>query len=543
MFERLDNNSKAVFNTAQSIARTYMQTSVDVEHLCLALLDVEFIRQLLQDLQITPENLSTQLRETLQHGDRRLPNLNSSLLTYSPRLRRVIELAWSEASSLNQKTISEVHLLLGMIKEGKSSAVSFLIGAAANIDAENLLKELYAQLGNLADQGVDTELARFYYRRLYVIDETDARIPKTYLHLLKEVGKGEKAALSRFDQYSIIDESEVIDESTVTFDAVAGIDNPNSEYYRVMRIFELVFLYPEQYRELAGDFGIANTGTILLFGPTGVGKTFICKAMAGEFSRRTSKKLTFINARLSSVMDKWVGNTEKNITKLIEIALDKSPSLLVLDEIDSLGGERAAPGTRDYRVDWVNHLLVELDRLKNSRKASLVVACTNAIDRVDMALRRRLGTPIIIPLPDQVTRSQIFRLYTEKVSATMREKIDCNSLAEVTVGFTPSDIEEVVQETVNRVWLEIVDALTKESFQENQKRLLRTDDFFVTLRNKTPSISISKWVKDSIAHLKANGDEALMQRLMQAFKGYYTTDDFFSQTHSSSTEKWFAQKI
>ena len=141
--------------------------------------------------------------------------------------------------------------------------------------------------------------------------------------------------------------------------------------------------------------------------------------------------------------------TEKNITKLVEVAIERSPSLLLLDEIESLGMERASPGTRDYRVDWVNHLLLELDRLRNSRKAALVVACTNSIARVDLALRRRLGTPIIIPMPDQAVRAQTFRLYIEKVSSVVRAVIDYDTLAEATVGFTPSDIEEIVQETLS----------------------------------------------------------------------------------------------
>lgn len=180
--------------------------------------------------------------------------------------------------------------------------------------------------------------------------------------------------------------------------------------------------------------------------------------------------------------------------------------------------------------------------MKNSRKASLVVACTNAIDRVDIALRRRLGMPIIIPLPDQTTRAQVFRLYIEKIAPAVRTSIDYNVLAEATVGFTPSDIEEVVQETINRVWLEIIDSLTKNSSQQSDKRMLRTDDFFVTMKNKTPSVSVSRWVRDSIVQLRINGDETLVQRLTQAFKGYSASDDLFSQSRSGSA-KWFAQKM
>lgn len=540
MFEHLDRNAQDVLAAAQKFARTYKQSAVDVDHLLLALLETAPVNQLLTGLQLSLVDLTPLLIGALHQDHRRSPSESSLRITFSPRMRRVMELAWLEADSLNEKTIAEIHLLFGIVREGKSRALNILLEGRSSSDPLEFLKDLYAALGGFADEKGDTDHALAYYRRIYQLDATDARIPVAYQHLLKDAGKTEKekAALSRFDQYNIIDESEVIDEPTIAFDAVAGIDDPGSEYFRIRRIFELVFLYPEQYRELASEFGIANTGTLLLFGPTGVGKTYICKAMAGEFSRRTGKKLTFINARLSSVMDKWVGNTEKNITKLIEIALERSPSLLVLDEIDSLGGERAAPGTRDYRIDWVNHLLIELDRLKNSRKASLVVACTNAIDRVDIALRRRLGVPIIIPLPDAATRAQVFRLYVEKIAPTVRGNIDYDSLAKATVGFTPSDIEEVVQETINRVWLEIVDTLAKNSSMPSQKRQLRTDDFFVILNSKTPSVSISKWVKDSVAHLRANGDEAQAQRLSQIFKGYTTTDDFFRRG-----QKWFAQKM
>jgi hypothetical protein len=76
-----------------------------------------------------------------------------------------------------------------------------------------------------------------------------------------------------------------------------------------------------------------------------------------------------------------------------------------------------------------------------------------------------------------------------------------------------------------------------------QKRKLSTQDFFNTLKNKTPSVPVSKWVTESIEHLKGTGDEALAQRVMQAFKGYYTTDDFYSLMRPASPQKWFVQKI
>lgn len=541
MFERLDNQAQAAVRNARNMAAKLGQVSLDAEHLLLALLRIESICQLLQNLQLEPAEVSEKLREIIKRDDRRPQASNVLPISPSSRLCRVLELAWQEAASLNQKTISEIHLLLGIVREGKSGAVRVLMEAKKDTVPDGFLKELLASLGNASDQAGDSELAQAYYGRLYAADPADARIPRAYLDILKGLRKEEKSAVSRFDQYSIIEESEVIEESTVTFNAVAGIDNPDSEYYRIRRIFELVFLYPEQYRELASEYGVATTGTLLLFGPTGVGKTFICRAMAGEFSRRTGKKLTFINARLSSVLDKWVGNTEKNITKLVEIAIERSPSLLLLDEIDSLGMERASVGARNYRVDWVNHLLLELDRLRNSRKAALVVACTNSIAHVDLALRRRLGTPIIIPMPDQAVRAQTLRLYVEKVSPAARDAIDYDALAEATIGFTPSDIEEIVQETINRVWLEIVDALTGTG--TTQKRQLCTEDFFATLKNKTPSVPISRWVRESIEHLRATGDENLAQRVIQAFKGYYTADEFYSLMRPASPHKWFVQKM
>jgi len=540
MLERLDSEAQAVIRNAENMAVEVGQASVDAEHLLLALLKTGSVRHLLLNLQMEPDEISKKLLEIIKHDDRRPQTRGVLLPSPSPRLHRILELAWQEATLLKQETISETHLLLGMIIEGRSSAVRVLAGTK-DTATEDLLKGLYASLGDSSDKAGNSELAQAYYGRLYARDPADARIPRAYLDILKGLRKEEKSAVSRFDQYSIIEESEVIEEPAVTFDAVAGIDNPDSEYYRIRRIFELVFLYPEQYRELASEYGVATTGTLLLFGPTGVGKTFISRAMAGEFSRRTGKKLTFINARLSSVLDKWVGNTEKNITRLVEIAIERSPSLLLLDEIDSLGMERASVGARDYRIDWVNHLLLELDRLKNSRKPALVVACTNSIAHVDLALRRRLGTPIIIPMPDQAVRAQVFRLYVEKVSPSVRDVIDYGALAEATVGFTPSDIEEIVQETINRVWLEIVDALT--STETARKRQLCTGDFFTTLKNKTPSVPISRWVRESIEHLRATGDENLAQRVMQAFKGYYTTDEFYSLMRPASPQKWFVQKV
>ncbi|HEY0069673.1 MAG TPA: ATP-binding protein [Chloroflexia bacterium] len=521
---RLDDSSYRIICAAEQHSLGVLET----EDLLSTLLNADALAELLPrlwDIQPLLERLS------LQRVRRSVNTLTSSRtqVIHSPAVSRVFELAWLAASQLKHDTIQPVHLLIGLVQEGRSHGAQLLLeywlksrertGIVPNIKLQVDLFVTLAQIQELQDQEAEAVKS---YTVAYGLDPNCPAIPPRIVAIInsKQEPHERQSEVSRYDQYSIIHENEVVEEPDLTFSMVAGIDDPDSEYYKMRRLFELVFLYPAMHKELAAEYGVLSTNSVLLFGPTGVGKTYVSKAIAGEFRQRTGERLTFINAKLSSILDKWVGNTEKNISKLLQIAMDREPSLLLLDEIDSLGASRPGTNEQRYRLDWVNHLLTELDRVRASRRRVLIVGCTNSIAAVDPAIRRRFGNPIIIPMPDLRRREQIFQVHISRLSASILDPIDLPELARKSEGFTPADIEGVVHDTTGRVWLNVMDKIIAQP-EEQVRQKLTTQDFIDTLDAAAPSVSIAQWVQQTVSALQEAQDQSLVMRIESAFRGYY----------------------
>ena len=187
--------------------------------------------------------------------------------------------------------------------------------------------------------------------------------------------------------------------------------------------------------ETAKSYGIALPKGILFNGPPGTGKTTIAKAVA------TMAELNFFVLRANEIVSKWVGDSEKNLTKLFEAAVKNAPAVIFIDEIDSLGKKRsgsdAAPGD-----NLLNHLLQLIDGVLKS-EGVYVIAATNRADLVDEALRRagRLNRVIEIPLPDLESRRKLFSVYARKLR--LASGLDLDTLAKVTEGNSGADIKAI----------------------------------------------------------------------------------------------------
>ncbi len=187
--------------------------------------------------------------------------------------------------------------------------------------------------------------------------------------------------------------------------------------------------------ESAKQYGIALPKGILFNGPPGTGKTTIAKAVA------TMAELNFFVLRANEVVSKWVGDSEKNLTKLFETAAKNSPAVIFIDEIDSLGKKRSgadsAPGD-----NLLNHLLQLIDGVLKT-EGLYIIAATNRADLVDEALRRagRLNRVIEIPLPDLESRRRLFAVYSRKLK--LAPDIDLEALAQATEGCSGADIKAI----------------------------------------------------------------------------------------------------
>ncbi len=260
----------------------------------------------------------------------------------------------------------------------------------------------------------------------------------------------------------------LLSKPKVTFKDVADME-------KLKEVLKDHIVYPLLKPDLARKYGKLGGGGILLYGPPGCGKTYLMKAAAGEC------KASFINVKLSDVLDQYVGGTEKNIHAIFETARKNAPCIVFIDEIDSLGARRDQLGqSGQYMRAAVNQLLYEMDGIEAANENVLVVGATNAPWDVDPALRRsgRLGKTIYVPEPSFVARKAILKLHAKK--RPLAKHIAWNRLALATIGYSAADLKAVVDEASAIPW--------KEAFKTGKERPVTTSDFIKAIKKVKSSL-------------------------------------------------------
>ncbi|MDH5704219.1 MAG: ATP-binding protein [Aigarchaeota archaeon] len=232
---------------------------------------------------------------------------------------------------------------------------------------------------------------------------------------------------------------------------------------------------------------------ILLFGPPGCGKTLLAAAVAAEI------KATFISVDAASIMSKWLGEAERNVANLFHKArkaVVDSPSIIFIDELDSLMGVHHNEVGGETRVR--NQFLKEMDGIidKKNRIHVYVIGATNKPWTLDLPFIRRFQKRIYVPAPNQSGRHQMFKLFTGHLR--LSPSVDLRRLADMTEGFSGSDVRDICQSAQLRVNRELF-----ESGLANDKRAkprhLTANDFLEVLSERKPSVSpdalvlYSKW--------------------------------------------------
>lgn len=222
-------------------------------------------------------------------------------------------------------------------------------------------------------------------------------------------------------------------ESMVTFDNVAGLENAKRELREITSYLK----NPEHYRKLGANIPRG----ILLMGPPGTGKTLLAKAVAGE------AEATFFSISGSEFIEMFVGVGASRVRDMFESAKKEAPSIIFIDEIDSVGRARGTGlgGGHDEREQTLNQILGEMDGFE-PHQTVVVLAATNRPDVLDPALLRpgRFDRKITLDLPDKKARIQIMEIHTKAVP--LAKDVDLDRLAALTAGFSGADLENLVNE-------------------------------------------------------------------------------------------------
>lgn len=193
---------------------------------------------------------------------------------------------------------------------------------------------------------------------------------------------------------------------------------------------------PLKFKSMFKGIREAWTG-ILLYGPAGTGKSFIAKALANK------SNCTFFSVSSSDLVSKWMGESERLIKELFRKARELSPSIIFVDEIDSLCGSRAEGETESSRR-IKTEFLVQMDGVGKDNAGVLLLGATNLPWSIDSAMRRRLQRRIYIPLPEQHARIQLFMSLFKECKHTLVAG-QYNKLAELTENYSGSDIRNIAK--------------------------------------------------------------------------------------------------
>ncbi|XP_053612181.1 katanin p60 ATPase-containing subunit A-like 2 isoform X2 [Plodia interpunctella] len=200
-------------------------------------------------------------------------------------------------------------------------------------------------------------------------------------------------------------------------------------------------IYPVRYPEVFTGLLEPWRG-VLLHGPPGTGKTMLAKAVASESS------CTFFNISCSTIINKWRGESEKIIKVLFEMASYYAPSIIFIDEVETIASDRSTPGEHEASRRMKAQLLTELDGISEREGVVFLLANSNMPWELDPAMLRRLEKRIYIPLPDFKTRTELFQAFLNSKNIEVYPKVDFNELATKTEGYSGSEVKLVCKEAL-----------------------------------------------------------------------------------------------
>ncbi|MGV3767851.1 MAG: AAA family ATPase [Chitinophagaceae bacterium] len=401
------------------------------------------------------DNTINSLREALQHSPDNNP-LRHLLADTLLKLNRLEEAETEYASILKNSndTKARVGLATVFFKKGSYSACNVVLeevieNGTNDIDvytlhAKGLLKE------NSIAKAIEAYQKALAIDPAYFDEELDSQLrQKENMEIPETVLEADNRFLQKPD---------------ISFNDVGGMETVKKE-------IELKIIKPLLHPELYKAYGKKTGGGILLYGPPGCGKTFIAKATAGQVNAR------FINVTLNDILDMWIGNSEKNLHEIFELARDNTPCVLFIDEIDALGASRSDMKQSGAR-HLINQFLQELDGIDSINDGVLIIGATNTPWNLDPAFRRpgRFDRIIFVPPPDATTRESILRL---KLNNKPTGTIDFKTIAKKAEHHSGADIDAIIDIAVEQK--------LESSFIDGIPKPLETNDLLNAMKKHRPS--------------------------------------------------------
>ncbi len=284
-----------------------------------------------------------------------------------------------------------------------------------------------------------------------------------------------------------------VERPKVNFSDVGGMDKVKEE-------IEMKIILPMKHPEMYKAYGKTIGGGILMYGPPGCGKTHLARATAGEVNAG------FISVGINDVLDMWIGNSEKNLHQLFELARAQTPCVLFFDEVDALGASRTDMRKSGGR-HLINQFLSEMDGIDGNNDGVLILAATNTPWHLDTAFRRpgRFDRMVFVAPPDQKARESILQiLLKEKPS----KGLNLSKLAAKTNELSGADLKALVDVAIES---KLMDSLRaghplpieqKDLIKALEKVRPTTKEWFQTAKNYALYANESGLYDDILKYLK-----------------------------------------
>ena len=290
----------------------------------------------------------------------------------------------------------------------------------------------------------------------------------------------------------------------VTYEDIGGLTD---EIKKVREMIELPLRHPEIFEKL----GIEAPKGVLLYGPPGTGKTLLAKAVANESAAH------FISISGPEIMSKFYGESEARLREIFKEAREKSPSIIFVDEIDSIAPKREeVTGEVERRV--VSQMLSLMDGLE-ARGKVIVISATNRPNAIDPALRRpgRFDREIEIKVPDKKGRKDILAIHSRNMPLT--DDVNVEKIAAVSHGYVGADLEYLCKEAAMKCLRRLLPVLNLEDEkvppETLDKLIVNGEDFQKALIEVTPSGMREVFIENPDVHWDEVGGLAEVKRELQ----------------------------